>query len=263
MQSELAPAAVLPPGKYGSELIGALAGTRRGPILVVGGGVNAPLEFDLLKDREFACIISANSHGFRIPGCKPDFIVANDHRHSETRELMYPVLKAYGVPIISREWWADYRLANWRVKGNSGMNAIAVAAILGGNPVIPIGFDCFQQGTHFWEPDAPNVNAGKPIGAFIPRLNKLRSQLEGVEVRPLRGPLVQHFRSSPARGPLTRTGEPKFVTEYRIIERILVRALQEHTLPHDRTAAIPAGAVYPVSKREFDYLERSGLATRA
>lgn len=249
-----------PAGKSrSSNLIGALAGRYAGPILVVGGGIRAPAEWEKVRGEDFKCIISANSHGFRLPGCKPDFIWANDTIHSETKESMEALLRPYGVPILSRHWWADYRAAEWDVSGNSGMAAIAAAVILGGHPVVAIGFDCFQEGTHFWEPSAQNVNAGKPLYAFSPRVQKLAERLQGATITALSGPLLRQFMLwEPGKSYPPRKYPIQLVDSHAEKEQYPVEAVQEFTMPFDRRAEIPVGAQFVMSAEEIDRALRLG-----
>lgn len=118
--------------------LGDLAGTRPGAALVICGGTGVMDDLDGLPEIEFATVLSANSHGCRLPKKwrRPvDFIVAKDHYHTTTKLRMEPQLREYGVPIISRQFWADYRMLDWNLQGNSGLTAIAVAAALGANRV--------------------------------------------------------------------------------------------------------------------------------
>lgn len=229
---------------------------------MVGGGIRAPDEWKTLQDAgvKFSCILSANSHGFRLPGCKPDFIWCNDTVHSETREPMEPLLRQYGVPIISRHWWADYRAGEWALTGNSGLNAIAVAVILGGRPVIPIGFDCFQEGVHFWEPDAQNVCKGKPLHSFQPRIAKLRAAVGAAAIRPLSGPLCGEFPRW-RRGEMFDTvhTEPPLVEQHRALAGYYARAKQPFTMSFDKRAEIPEGAPLALSEYELTALLARGM----
>lgn len=228
--------------------IAGLAGIFRGPILVVGGGMRAPSDLAALGQREYAAVISANGHAFRIPGLSPDFIVCKDDRHTETGESMHERLIQYHTPIIGRHWWADYRLPEWPVSINSGLMAIAVAALLGGGPIYPVGFDFFTEGTYFYDPKAPNIGRGKRNNEIRRDIVKTAELVLGTQVKPVSGPLLDIFKST---APETHYREPALVAKYRGMQGFRVGARREFALRFDLSARILPGSTFWVSDAEF------------
>lgn len=171
------------------------------PIIVIGGGPSAPGQWASLPApwREAAVKVFANGHGFKL-GLEPDFIVCKDDVHTETKQRMEPMLRAHGdYPIVAPHPWADYIMQGWPSQGNSGQLAIALAAMMGGWPVIPVGFDCYQNGTYFHAPDAPNVSLGRLESAWRHGMTRLMRRLDGAVIRALDGVMARMFpRFDPA-----------------------------------------------------------------
>jgi hypothetical protein len=183
------------------ELISALFDRWYGqPILVIGGGpsVTKDLQEKYLPITP-ACVISANAHGFKQSRFKIDLIVNCDKMHTELRQPMEKVLRPFNTPIVNRHSWADFRLPDWHFSGNSGMTAIAVAAALGGNPVIVTGIDMWKGGRLYFH-DKPGVRPekGRRIRGAVSRRDKekvrpLRAFCSGARIRPISGPLIEWF----------------------------------------------------------------------
>jgi hypothetical protein len=224
--------------------------------IVVGGGPSAPEQLAALGDIA-PVVISANGHAVKL-GLTPDFIVCKDHVHTETKELMEPALRAIGAPIVSRQYWADYRLPEWPVQGNSGMMALGFAILLGCRPVIPIGFDCYQTGTYFHAPDAPNVSRGLRSSMWDQRYRRLAAKLECSPIRALDGVLTRHF---PHYSPNENFGVfhmPVALRAYKGMPVRYVRALNDAALNHDLKIAVPPGTVVAVSPSEQVLMLRRG-----
>src|SRR5690606_1288195 len=126
-------------------LWGSLAGQFRGPILVIGGGPSVNIDLPRLKVEPVA-VISANAHGFKQSFFPPTHALVVDAWHSVTLQSMDALVRPYGVPIISPHWWADIRINDWMSGMSTGLTAICVAALMGGNPVITTGLDGFAGG---------------------------------------------------------------------------------------------------------------------
>lgn len=228
------------------------------PVIVVGGGMRALTDLARIPDavREVALVVSANDHGFKIPELRVDYIVCKDHMHTELHKPMQELLNVYNTPIITRQWWGDIRMVDWSLQNNSGLDAIAVACLLSSGAVIPIGFDFFQEGTHWHEPDAPNVSRGRRLTAFAKRLAKLQERL-GSQVWPISGPLTTRFK--PLSTPLIYGYQSDWALSYRKTERRRVRALRDFVLHFDKRATVPREAVFMASRTEAEALSQAGL----
>lgn len=170
------------------------------PILVIGGGPSVTKD---LSEKRLpitpACVISANDHALKQTRFKVDLLVNCDKVHCLLHQPMEKVLRPHGVPIVNRHSWADYRLCDWVFAGNSGMTAIAVAAALGGNPVIVTGIDMWKGGRTYFH-DAPGVRPekGRRIRGAVSRRDKekirpLKAFCAGANIRPISGPLTEWF----------------------------------------------------------------------
>jgi hypothetical protein len=221
------------------------------PALVVGGGPSAPAEYSFATAwLPRPLIVSANGHAAKL-GAYPDFIVCKDHRHTETGELMEGLLRPIGAPIVSRHYWADYRLTGWPIQGNSGLMALGFAVMLGCRPVIPVGFDCYQNGTYFHAPDAKNVSVGLRETIWDSRMKRLAGRLEGAPIRPLAGPLSRVFPRFDPTERFARFHMPVALEAYEQVSSTWVRVLRPFQLRGEKTVEVPAGRVLPVDGAEL------------
>lgn len=171
------------------------------PILVIGGGPSVLRDLPTLKI-EPACVISANEHGFKQDHFKVDLVTNVDKRHCLLKEPMEKILRPLGAPIVNRHSWADYRLPDWTMAGNTGMQAIALAALLGASQVIVTGIDMWQTGRVYFHdtgakaPKQPKHRA--PVSAMRRRVKEkvqpLKAFCAGAHIRPMSGPLTQWFK---------------------------------------------------------------------
>ncbi len=177
------------------------------PILVIGGGPSVLRDLPNLKIKP-ACVISANEHGFKQTHFPVDLVTNVDKQHCLLKEPMEKILRPYGVPIVNRHAWADYRLPDWTMAGNTGMQAIALAALLGASQVIVTGIDMWEGGrTYFHDRGAKAPKHKAPKGAMRrrtkERVRPLVSFCSGAHIRPMSGPLLEWFK------PYDQTETPK------------------------------------------------------
>lgn len=230
------------------------------PILVVGGGPSAPEQLRKLGSRvQDMVIISANAHAWGL-GLAPDYTFCKDHLHTETKAPMEGMLRAYNRPIVTTHYWADYRAARWPIQGNSGMHAIGLAALMGGNPIVPIGIDCFQGATYFHSPTSRNVSLGRPPGYWKGRMDRLAGRLDGAVIRPISGPLTATFPKYHPHEELPPSKIPAVFGHYAACPTRYVRAIRSFVLPQDPRAEIPVGKVFPVTDAEQALFIRQGVA---
>lgn len=169
------------------------------PILVIGGGPSALRDLPALKI-EPACVISANEHGFKQKYFKVDLVTNVDKRHCLLKEPMEKILRPLGAPIVNRHSWADYRLPDWTMAGNTGMQAIALAALLGASQVIVTGIDMWQTGrVYFHDNGVKPPKHRAPVSAMKRRskekVQPLKAFCAGAHIRPMSGPLTQWFKT--------------------------------------------------------------------
>lgn len=159
-----------------------------GPVLIIGGGPS--VRDDLLRlTVNPVCTISANEHGFHQQQFDINFICTGSQHHW-SGAAMRPLLQSYGVPIIGRHDWADYRI-DWKFRCNSGLTAIAVAAFLGGDPIIVTGIDCYAGETSYFHcPGRHSTGHDEDYGWQLTELVKAIPQ---ANVRALSGPIADTF----------------------------------------------------------------------
>lgn len=220
--------------------------------IVVGGGPSAPEQLEKIGGLSSPIVISANGHANKL-GLVTDYVVCKDHTHTETKALMEPQLRTLNAPIASRHHWADYRLGNWPVQGNSGMMALGLAALLGCRPIIPIGFDCYQGATYFHDPEAKNVSQGLRESHWRSRYQRLSARLLGACIRPLDGFLTSVFPIFDPQEPLGRFCMPPALRVYENAITYRVKALRDFHAKYDPRVVIPKGYEFPMDSFEFAY----------
>lgn len=119
-----------------------------------------------------ALYLSVNDHGVRFFKDHPelnrrcDYVVACDKIEKRARlDVGFPGLsprdgRPWGVPVITRHMWGDYRLLKMH-RPSSGMMAAWVARLMGCAPIILIGMDCYAAGTYHDAPKA--LSSGRSI----------------------------------------------------------------------------------------------------
>lgn len=157
----------------------------------MGGSPDLPS--DLQKIEKAAAYLSANEHGAMLRDA--DYIVCVDQEHQRLREPMQSVLAPFGVPIISRQEWADYRITReFKIPSlNSGFTAICVAHLLGAWPIIVAGIGLYQAGTYFHDTEAASSGNDRSDDEWRNRIAKLKRFVRTDCVRVVSGPLVEHF----------------------------------------------------------------------
>lgn len=180
-------------------LAGVLRNTRPGPILVIGGGPSVPADLAKLEVEPTA-VISANEHGLRQELYPATHAVCLDVYHGRTRTFMGDLLGS--VPIITPNWFGDYRLAEYKGNMNTGLTAIYVALLMGARPAIVTGIDFYRwhdkaAATYFHDADADSNSLTKKGDNFVKQIDKMIERVGGLSapIRPLSGPLLEHFRA--------------------------------------------------------------------
>lgn len=241
-------------------VISELLETYRGkPILVIAGGPSVTDDLPKLADFRPALVLSANEHGCRQDRFAVDYLVHCDKRHCEHKVLMADYLRQFGKPLISKFATADVRLEDWRFSANTGVTAVAIAAVLGGSPIVVIGLDFWRSGRHYFHipqvPTRPRRYKLRPVIKSNDRtLNPLAQFVGASHIRALSGLMA-------ARWPLYRAdetfGEPP-VLEYarRNFQTQEYRTLRSfHWSPWD---SVPKDTVIKLSKSEAMTLLREG-----
>ena len=182
------------PARLVSDLLWAHPGR---PCIIVGGGPSTPDQLAQIKGDKPWMFIAANGHAFRL-NLRPDYVFCKDDISTETKRPMEPTVRRPGIPVIGRHFWTDYRVAEWPITGNSGQHAIAIAALMGCAPIVPIGFDGYQNGTYWYDRTTTNVSLGRHVGHWESRFKTLAAKLKGAVVRTVGGPATKAWaRYSP------------------------------------------------------------------
>lgn len=240
------------------------------PILVIGGGpsVNADLPRLVEVGVKPACVISANAHGAKQQFFPVDVGVNVDKRHNLLHVPMEQHMRE-GLPgaiIVNKHSWADYRLPDWRFVGNSGLTAIALACVLGGNPVICTGIDFWHGGRQYFHTPAEPEKRKRPEirGAVVARdRDRIRPLVEfcrGANVRPMSGPLREFFKPfDPAE---TEFWSTPVTYRTKLLRTECVIAESTRTFIFSNHDVVMPGRQIAVSETELKANPRWGVAIR-
>lgn len=253
------------------ELISSLFGRYDGkPILVIGGGPSVTDDLPRIAC-EPACVVSANQHGHYQDRFAVDYMVNVDKIHTVTLRPMRDVLRAFPGKIVNKYSWADIRMGEWSsgYLGNSGTTAIAVAAALGGDPVIVTGVDLWSTGRVYFHAHGPKATRSMrkltppraPARAHQWRgIDRLKQQTAGANVRPVSGALLQWF---PQYDP-AETLPPREPIRYRRLcsryGALHIQAVRPFNFDHKDPVA--RGTVLAVTEAEARHLLQSGVCVR-
>lgn len=150
------------------------------PVVVMGGGPSLPAQ--LSNCPSDAIYISANQHGVMLRSA--DYVVALDD--------LEQVLRPFGLPIVGRRLWCDYRFPEWGNDADSGQAGMLLGSIVGGYPVILTGMDCFQGGTYFHDPEAHSSGNRATLEWHLDRWRKAATRV-AAPVRSCGGPTATIF----------------------------------------------------------------------
>lgn len=247
-------------------LFGELIGQSSGPALVIGGGPSAARDLPELQRQGFApnVRISANEHGFRQDLYTITHSVCLDPRHGEKHISMEDLL-GHDVPIISPNFFADYRLPEWTLACNTGLAAIAVAVFMGCAPVVVVGIDFYRihdrnAGTYFHDAGAVSNSNTKTPRNFETQVKALEQWIG--RAPPVRswGPLGGRYGrelSEPVR-PVDVEALPQ--AKYRRHLPICIVQAHPHSAVRFKMARVDPGRVFPCSPNEARSLVMSKKA---
>ena len=175
-------------------LISSIFNTHYGkPILVIGGGPSVNDDLAALPENYFSAIISSNDHGFRQHKFTVTYASNVDKTHIERSMPMREFMRAFKAPVINRHSWGDYRLPNWQLVTNSGLNAVVVAAVLGGHPIVTTGIDLWAQGNVYFHRVRSSYRSTPTKSGITNKMNDLRVWTKCAQIRALSGPVSEAF----------------------------------------------------------------------
>lgn len=234
---------------------------RGKPILVIGGGPSVLTDLPKLVGFKPALVLSANEHGCKQDVFPIDYIVHCDKVHCMRHVPMAPYLRQFGKPLISRWSTADVRLQDWRFKGNSGTTAVAIAAVLGGSPIVVTGLDFWGTGRKYFYDAMSGLTTAQRRIASTPivsmpdrRLRPLREFVKDAHVRPMSGIMTGSF---PAYNPTERLAAPPALSYCRTVgtPQSYHAARSFHWSNYD---TVSAGTVLQLTEQEAAPLLRDG-----
>jgi len=207
------------------------------PAVVMGGGVS--LTSQLGQCPPDALYLSANQHGAMVHNA--DYIVALDDIEDQ--------LRRFGVPIIGRRYWCDYRIQDWENVGDSGVTAAWLAAVMGCHPIILTGMDCYQGGTYHHDPAAFSSGLAKPFGEHLAKWQALKGLLTHAVVRSCGGPTAEIFGLWDPSEVLPEYVEPDSLLDMRLMpqQRVYTKArvwMNRHFVPPDTELVVSPKEFY-------------------
>jgi len=208
-----------------------LAGKYAGqPIVVMGGAPCLPSDVDQVKHA--AAWISANEHGAILGRATHIFTV--DFMHQRRAELMENVVKPFGLPVISRyASYADYRITQDipKMHGNSGLQAIYIAYLMGAWPAIVTGIEMYTGGTYFHDATAESSGHKKTQEFWDGRLAELSETVPADYIRVVSGPLTERWKQYDPDEQMGEYVEPEMATKLRESETKRIRFVLRTRVP--------------------------------
>lgn len=167
--------------KYGSGSISDLIHVHKGrPAVVIGGAPCWPEDYKTVPYD--AIYYSANDHGCKVVPC--NYLVCCDDIGDRAH--------GHDIPVICRFPWADYRLYDIPLP-NSGAMASWAAWVMGCEPIIIIGVECFTGKTYADNLEAPSSGFFKSKAEHLKRWSRLKDLCPNASFRPVSGPLLDIF----------------------------------------------------------------------
>jgi hypothetical protein len=231
--------------------------------VVMGGG---PTLAEAMKIAPAdALYISVNDHGLRFFKRRGDprrcsYVVACDKIEKRARfDCRDPGDdgQPWGLPVISRHMFADYRLLHLPAP-NSGMSGAYFARLLGCAPVIITGMDCYTGGTYHDDPKAGSTGRNIRPADHRSRWTKLGVQYPGmyrtIGCDPV---LARHFGTyNPEEKPEAPAPLAQLVQELRRFRCVLKAEATICQRP------FKSGQVLDLMQREVEQLMKEKRATR-
>lgn len=209
------------------------------PGVAMGGGISLPEHVGQCPEN--AVFVSANEHGALL---RPvEFIVSIDDNESALRE--------YGVPVIGRRHWCDYRIQDWIDFHYSGPTAAWVLWALGCHPIVLAGMDCYQGGTYHHDAEARSTGNLHKLSEHLEYWLALREHLPDAMIRSCGGPTREVFSAWDPAEPVLPCERRPDLEDMKSMEIRRVRTQELARINHKR---VPAGLVLPVSPAEYTEL---------
>lgn len=239
-------------------LIGELAGSHPGPIIVVGGGPSAPASLAALSRLGIrpSAVLSANEHGFKQSTFPVTHSVCCDPTHGVTGDRMDNLLKRHGVPLITPCWFGDARLPDWDLACNTGLTAIVVALVLGARPVIPVGIDFYRlddpaAATYFHSAGAHSNSLTKTADNFRKQITALERRIgRHAPVRPMAGRLLERWPAFDPDEDVESYWPTPMLSQMLDEPTILVQTHPIRRIAFGYASRVPTSSIIAVSRRE-------------
>lgn len=240
--------------------------------VVMGGGPTLAKHIEECPSD--ALYIAVNDHGLRLlkdraAKLQPraaSYVVACDKIEERARADIGPKDlpppkrdgQPWGLPVISRHVWADYRLT-FMPAANSGMAAAWLARFMGCAPIILTGMDLWSGKTYH---DAPNARSSghtitdaQHFRRWCTLLARYPGQYRTLGCSPLLQAKCAHY--DPSEPADTPPDAQKLLQE---LQSTWVRLTRDTRISQ---RSFPAGAVLELNAAEADKLIRTKKAVRA
>jgi hypothetical protein len=231
------------------------------PAVVLGGGASSHATLDAVPDPDSTIYISANDHGakaLRARGIASErlaYTVCLDKIEQRCRRELWDDGRQgaeWGVPVISKNMWADFRILDAPAPF-TGQVAAWLARLMGCDPIILGGMDCYSGPTYWHAPKAKSSGKTAPVKFHVQLWRKL-AQTHPANYQAIAGELARVFppigaallHDPPSRGRVARE---------------LVGTVVEFQETHELTGRVfPIGTRIEVREGEAQRLVRSKKA---
>lgn len=239
--------------------------------VILGGGPSLSQYID--RAPRDALYIAVNDHGLRLLKDRPElqpraasYVVACDRIEERARFDIGPRdlpgprrdRAPWGLPVISRHMWADYRLT-FLPAPNSGMTAAWLARLMGCAPIVLMGMDLWSGKTYHDAPDAKSTGQSiadtQHLRRWVTMLGRYPAQYRTLGCSHLLQRRCAHYDpSEPADKPIAAE---KLAQE---LQSVWVRLSRDTPVSH---RPFSAGSVLEVRASEAEKLIRTKKAVRS
>lgn len=161
------------------------------PIAVLGGGPSLWVDLDDLPGH--ARLVGVNYHAARIVHL--DYITFLDDPEKSKRLLPH-MERHTGRRVSPLSHWSDWELVNVPDFGLTSTFAAWVACLMGGDPILLCGMDCYTTGARYCHGGtmAPHPCQSYPVEIHIDTWRRAATHFARPEaIRAVSGPLVNVF----------------------------------------------------------------------
>lgn len=168
-------------------------------------------------------------------------------------------MRKYSVPVLCRHQWADYRIFDKSIPNSAALAAWA-AYVMGCNPIIISGVECYQGNTYPHNKKLHTAGHNLTLKEQLQRWDRMSIECYGANFRVISGPLLEIFNKYDPKEYLDRLPARTYPEMLSLCQGSLVYMLQDH---HYGRVTYTKGKEYELPEIEAHAFVRLNVARRA